>query len=291
MYRVPQKLLAFVVLGFVFNTLCFAASWRLEKSITRGADGISMHYPLGMLYDSGRNKLYVVDSGNDRLLSFSDKWEPVKVFNAGGKLKLPIYMERDPEGNLLVVERSDNVIKKIELKTRRITAFPLFRKGRPVLIDRIAKYSKGYLVLDRISGNVLVYDFKFNYVRDIYPNARNFKGFFDIKVKGNTLWGMEVVSGRIFAIPLGGGSQKVIVPQKTFVEPVSFEVDSSGNIYVLDRYLKKVLVFSPTGAFKYSFCREGFREGELYYPWLLLFVKDKLLVLDEGNGRVDVWSK
>ncbi len=291
MSRVSQKLLVVLFCVVALCSLSDASSWRLEKSITKGADGVPMYYPLGMLYDKKRERLYVVDSGNNRLLSFSKEWEPLKVFDAGGNLKFPIYMERDPGGNLVVVERSDNVIKKIELRTRKIAIFKLLRKGHPVLIDRIVKFKKGFLVLDRISGDVVMYDFEFNYVKDVYPKIKDFKGFFDIKVKGDILWGMEVTSGRIFALSLVDGSQKVVVPEKAFVEPVSFEIDEAGNIYVLDRYLKKVLVFSPTGLFKYSLCREGFREGELYYPWLLLFVDDKLLVLDEGNGRVDVWSK
>ncbi len=291
MHRVSQKLLTAMVFVIALTSVPLAGTWKVVASITKGADGVPMRYPLGVFYDSVKKRLYIVDSGNNRLLSFNLKWEPLKVFDAKGTLRSPMYMARDDKGNLYVVERKSNVLKKINLVARSIKEYTLVRDGYPVLIDRIAWKGGNLYVLDRVSGDVLVYDRDLRFVKSIVPDDNRFKGFFDFKIKGDFLWGMEVMSGRVFAIPLKEGKGKVITPDKRFVEPVSFEIDNLGNIYILDRYLKEIFVFSPEGSYRYSFSKEGFREGSLYYPWLLLFVGNKLLVLDEGNGRVDVWSR
>ena len=290
MPRMPQKLLVLILL---LTIPCFSSTWRLEVSISKGADGLPMRRPMGVSYDPIKKRLYIVDSGNNRLLSFSLNGEPLSVFNAGGSLKKPVYMEKDKDGNLVVVERGENVVKKIDLKARKITSYKLSRgNGRSVLIGRILRFGKTFLVIDRISGEVLVYDQEFRFVKNITPHIRDFNGFIDIKIKEGKLWGMEVLTGRIFCLSLDKGSLvKKVELNKELVRPVSFELDRSGNIYVLDRYMGKILVFSPDGRFMYSFSRKGFREGRLYYPWFLLFVGNKLLVLDEGNGRLDVWVR
>ena len=290
MYRMSQKLLILLLMYTFIYGIANASSWRLICSITKGADDIPLHYPLGLLYDSNRKRIYVVDSGNNRLLSFNTDCSPLKVFDAGGKLRSPMYMTKFNK-IIVVVERNSNTLKRIDLVSRRIEVFKITKMGKPLLIDKMEYYNGNLFILDRLSGSIVVYDDNFRYLRSLSVRGKHFNGFFDIKLKNGHLWGMEMLTGRVFELTLDGRVLKEIIPKKVFVEPVSFDVDRSGNLYILDRYLKKIFVFSNNGGFRFSLSGEGFREGKLYYPWLVLMAEDKLLILDEGNGRVDVWGR
>ena len=74
--------------------------------------------------------------------------------------------------------------------------------------------------------------------------------------------------------------------------PVSLAVGPSGYLYVLDRHQNSVLVYDESGVFRYSFLSSGQSVSNVYFarqvrfdPW------DRLCVVDEGNGRVEVFNR
>ena len=95
MYRMSQELLeresmrrcgarwvlgiCLVILSWgVFPEALQAGSWQLKASIEKGTAGINLHYPLGINYDAALERLYVADAGNNRLISYSMDWKPLK---------------------------------------------------------------------------------------------------------------------------------------------------------------------------------------------------------------------
>ncbi len=289
MLRMSQKLL---VLNLLLSLIILGSAWsfQLKFSLEKGSDDIHLRQPFATFFDQTNLRLYVADTGNNRLVSYELDGNPLKEFDAAGQLKGPIAMIRDDYGNLWVVERPLNSLTFIDLKAHRLERHQVIYHNNPVLIDRLAWWSPYLMLLDRTSGKVLVLDNSLNIKRVIAPQDQQFRGFIDFKIKGDIFWGLENVTGRIFAINLKNNQEKVISPQRRMVLPISIEIDNQENLYILDRDLKKIFVFDKNGRFRYSFLKEGFQPGQVRYPWQLLFVKNNLLVVDEGNGRVDVWG-
>lgn len=289
MFRMSQKLLILNLLLVLF-LVSSAWSFKLKFSLEKGSDDVHLRQPFTAFFDQNNLRLYIADTGNNRLVSYELDGTPLKEFDAAGQLKGPIAMIRDDQGNLWVVERPLNSLTFIDLKAHRLERHQIVYQGNPVLIDRLIWWSPYLMLLDRTSGKVLALDKNLNIRRVIAPENSNFRGFIDFKIKGDTLWGLENITGRIFAINLKNNQEKTIYPQIKTVLPISIEIDNQENLYILDRDLKKVFVFDKNGHLRYSFLKEGFQPGQVRYPWQLLFVKSNLLVVDEGNGRVDVWG-
>ncbi len=309
MYRMSQKLLRersfsgrscrtfylglivclLMVLGL--GSTLHAGSWRLVASIEKGKAGIFLHYPLGLNYDAALGRLYVADAGNNRLISYTTDWKPLKIFDAAGQLRGPIGMVRERDGSLWVVERPINSLTFINLKLRKVERHHLTLKGRPVLVDKMTLWKDRLVILDRATGKILMLRKDLTVEREFAPGSRNFKGFFDLKSKGDILWGMETLSGRLFGFDASGKVIDTFVPKKHLPQPVSFDRDAEGNVYILDRYMKKLLIFNRDGSLRYEMLKKGFKPGQLSYPWEVLMVGRSLLILDEGNGRIDVWNR
>ncbi len=297
MSRVSQKLLIYWVvfigislgMGICLPSISQAISFKLKVSLEKDANGVHFHYPLAMYYDQTTQRLYVSDTGNNRLVSFDRQGTPLKEFDAAGQLKGPLAMVRDQTGSLWVVERPLNSLTHIDLKAQRLKRHQLTYQGRTVLVDRLLVWKKHLIVLDRATGEALLLDRSLKVNRAIRPKNKDFRGFFDIKIKGDWLWGLENISARIYGINLTTGKEISVTPDRKLSLPVALEIDKQMNFYILDRYLKKIFVFDKNGRFRYSFLDEGATPGHLNYPWQLLFVDSELLVLDEGNGRIDIW--
>lgn len=74
--------------------------------------------------------------------------------------------------------------------------------------------------------------------------------------------------------------------------PVAFDIDATGHFYLLDRHAGKVLVFDSRGDLSYDLLLKGKRQGRLWYPSDLMFDwQGRLCVVNEGNGRVDIYSR
>ena len=309
MYRVSQELLrnksfwrklkgtvwgvvgACLLLMVCPRPALWAGSWQLVTSIEKGKEGVPLHYPLGINYDASLNRLYVADAGNDRLISYTMDWKPLKIFDAAGQLKGPIGMVREKDGSLWIVERPINSLTFINLKQRKVERHHLTLKGRPVLVDKITLWKDRLVILDRATGKILILRKDLTAEKEFVPETKDFKGFFDIKVKGDVLWGMETLTGRLFGFSDTGKVVESFVPKRHLPQPVSFDRDAEGNVYILDRYLKKLLIFNRDGSLRYEMLKKGFKPGQLSYPWQVLIVGQSLLVLDEGNGRIDVWNR
>ncbi len=278
-------------LTVAFYGVAAGGSWQLKTSLGKGTEGIPLHYPLGINYDATLQRLYVADSGNNRLISYSLKWKPLKIFDAAGQLQGPIGMVRMEDGSLWVVERPLNSLTFIDLRQRKVERHRLTWKGRSVLVDKIALWNGKLVILDRASGRILLLGKKLDVNKVFSPAVKDFKGFFDLKVKDGVLWGMETLTGRLFGFQKNGEVVAVFVPQRHLPQPVSFDRDSEGNVYILDRYLKRLLIFNKDGSLRYEMLKKGFNPGQLSYPWQVLMIGQSLLVLDEGNGRIDVWNR
>jgi hypothetical protein len=259
------------------------------KSVETGPDGVHLKSPTAIYFHKDGNKFYIVDSGNARLISYSSNGKPLKLFNAGGQLKVPAGMLKDAYGNLWIIERATNSLVYINLREKKIVSKEIAYQGKPLFLGKIERIGDKIAILDKYTGRVFIVNENFSVEKCLFPKRKDFKGFFDIKIKGDTLYAMETISGRIFRCKLRGDTFKFVNPKKKFIEPVSFDIDRSGNIYILDRYLEKIFIFNPEGIPLNSKLKGGNRAGELYYPWYIRIINYKIFIVNDGNGRVDIF--
>ncbi len=292
MLRMSQKLLIILsIILFVPSEGSAGITFRYKFSLEKGEGAIHLRQPFGVFFDSNTKRIYVADTGNNRLVSFTCDGRPLRQFNAARKLRGPIALVRDKGGRLWVVERPANSLTFIDLKKHIFKRHYLELNDTLVIPDRLGLWNHFLIVLDRVTGKALLIDKQdLTIKRILAPKIKDFNGFVDIKIKGNTLWGLENKSGRIFGLNLKTGKERCFRPQASIILPISFEIDSQGNFYILDRDLKRVFVFDKRGYLQYKLLKEGFQPGQVRYPWQILMAGTKLLVIDEGNSRVDVWG-
>lgn len=288
-YRILTIFLLFFLLFSPFQGK--AAPWNFFKQLPDKESSLKLDRPISMAVDEESKRYYIVDAPGGTLISFDRDGKFLTSFNAGGELKQPVAMAKGLRGVLWVIERAANQLLYIHPGVQQVRRFDLnYPDGTLIFPARVAVDSQGQvLVLDKMRGAVLRLDNNLK-VESILI-GQGTKGIIDFKVKGSEIWALEAISGKILGLSKEG-SLRMISPQYTFEFPVSLELDDAGQIYILDRHTGTVAVFGPQGDFRYDFLGQGQRHGKLWYPSQIMFDWERhLCVVDEGNNRVDVFSR
>ena len=266
--------------------------WKWTFSLRGDASKKPILMPTGLWIDAERQRYYVVDSGNSRLLSFDQNGAYLNAFNAGNSLEAPYDMYREEDGTIWVVEKGKNSLTSIDLQSKKITPHTLAVHGTTVYPDRVKKAGDAIYILDRASGDVVVFNENLQYVKT-YGCSDCGLGFGDFEIKGDILWAMEKSKPVVYKYSLQGEKLATIQLRADNLEfPYAIEIGPGDIIYLLDRHNGSVSVFDQQGKFKYSAFSLGHVRGKLYYPEdLLLDPWGRLCVIDSGNGRIEVFSR
>ena len=74
-------------------------------------------------------------------------------------------------------------------------------------------------------------------------------------------------------------------------EPVDVAISNSGDIYVLDKKLARVVVFDKEGKVKMTFGEKGAAPGKMFKPQsIALSLDERIIIADTGNKRVLVFK-
>lgn len=265
--------------------------WQWEMSLKGGPSGSPMRWPSALYVDPARERYYVADPSNDRLLSFDKAGQFLNAFNANGQLKTPFDMVRDEAGRIWVVEKGRNSLTQIDLETRKVIVHSLEDNGKAIFPDRLEQEGDTLYVLDKANGEILVLgnDLK---VKSRFNCGECGGGFVDFKLRGGTVWALEQQEKAVYQLSSGGELESKIALGDAVQFPSSLEVGPTGLIYVLDRHGGVVTVFDAEDGFKYRFLGPGQARGQLYFPTELRFDPwGRLCVVEEGNGRVEVFGR
>ncbi len=292
MHSVSQKLLVLLVI-LVLPYPLFSARWKWVMSFNSDNMSNYMKYPTSVYYDGKLKRYYVVDSGNNRLLSFDVKGNFISQFDAGGRLLWPYDMRKEGKSILWVVERGKNSLTYIDLKKRLIKENTLkLPSGDIVFPTRLEIKDGKIFLLDRSSGAIVVYDKNLNYLGLIKPSTGDFGGFIDFKIKDNKLWCLDPIKRKVYSFSLDGKEIGVVVLKGSVDFPISVEIDNMGYIYILDRHAGNIKVFGRDGSLAYTMLEQGEAQGCVYYPIQIVFDgMGRLLVVEEGNGRIEVFER
>jgi sugar lactone lactonase YvrE len=247
--------------------------------------------PASISLDFQRQRYYVVDSQEGRLLSFDSEGKKLGEFDAAGELVRPTAMTFARPGKMWVVERSDRSLLYIDMKTQKTRKFfPKGPKGGHLFPDRIATDKNHRLyVSDRLSGRVYALDDNLKIAAVFAPQAGG--QFVDFKIRGNRLWALEQRQQTVYSFKLDGRQEDKIALQYTLDTPVSLEIGEQQQLYVLDRAAARVYHFTSRGEFMDVFGQGGYRRGQLRYPaQLVLDWQQRLCIVNQGNDRIEVFS-
>lgn len=280
-----------LVLLLPFSALAQQSPWQWQMSLKVDSVGDAMYMPSAVGFDVESERYYAIDTGRNRLVSFDREGKLIRAFTANDQLRAPFDMVRLDNGQLWVVEKGRNSLTLIDLAARKIEPRMIKDGARQVFPDRIAQAGGRLYVLDRSSGDVL------RLAADLSVERR-----FSCADCTGGITDFVVADGRVLA--LGGRDRKILsfnndgsvareYPLGREVDfPISLAVGPSGFIYVLDRHSNSILAYDEDGRFRYRFLSTGHSTGRLYFARQIRFDPwGNLCVVDEGNGRVEVFAR
>jgi hypothetical protein len=200
-------------------------------------------------------------------------------------------MVRLDNGQLWVVEKGRNSLTFIDVAAKKMETHILKDDGRLIFPDRIAVDKGSLYILDRSSGQVLKLNADLS-VAQPYGCPDCSAGFADFTIDKGTVLAIEPREKKIYRFKKDGSIAEEINLSSEAEFPVSLAVGPSGFYYVLDRHLNSVLVYSEDGQFGYSFLSTGQSAGKVYFARQLRFDPwGQLCIVDEGNGRVEIYAQ
>lgn len=276
------------------HTQCFGGeseSWTFQFGMRADTNGVSLINPLALFVDTFGQRYYVIDSGNNRLLSFDKNGLPLHSFDANGKLDKPIGMVKEGKNTLYVLEKGKGSITRINLKDREVEPLYLSFNDQLLHPQRIKQTDKAVLVLDKLTGKLFKIVDNFQAVKPF--NCLNcIEPFVDFVIDEDIVYAITERKGRIFTFSTDGRALAEISLSPPPDFPVSVALDKNKNIFVLERHRGQVSVFSSNGKIKYRFLGKGAKVGQLYYPIDMQFDPwGRLCIVEEGNGRVSVYGR
>lgn len=265
--------------------------WQWQSTLQIAPPGSSMNMPTSIFIDQEKERYYIVDAGNNRLLSFDRTGKLLNSFTAGDALRTPFDMVRIDSERLLVVEKGRNTLTLINLRSQEVQPQLVTHKGKTIFLDRLEMAGDSIYVLDKASGAILKLDKDFQVVKKFSCSDCG-GGFVDFKIDNGTIWALEQIEKAVYQFNSQGRQQTKILLKEAAQFPCSLEVGPAGLLYILDRHEGSVAVFDVSGQFKYRFLEPGHNRGQLYYPIELQFDPwGQLCVLEEGNSRVQIFSR
>jgi len=289
----PNLIKLFLVMAVVLlpEMAPAVSPWQWQMSLRVDEIGESMYMPSAVAFDKGSERYYAVDTGRNRLVSFDRTGKFIRAFTANEQLQAPFDMVRLDNGQLWVVEKGRNSLTLIDIAAKEVKPNILRDGERLVFPDRVA-YAGGKLyVLDRSSGQVLRLDKNLS-VEQHFGCQDCSAGLFDFVIFEESILAIEPRDKKIYRFNIDGTIANEINLGAEADFPVSLAVDSSGYIYVLDRHQNSVLTYSQNGQFLYRFLGSGQSAGKVYFARQIRFDPwEHLCVVDEGNGRVEIYGR
>ena len=254
-----------------------------------------------MFYDASKERLYVADTGNNRLVSFDKEFSYLSELTDEG-FSLPVTVLKTEEATFLVLDAKEGVIKVIDMKQKKVSLFDI--KGVPVakgkfIPGRFTSDESGNLyVIDRLNRRIVVVKKDGSFDKVIAPSLpASFYGFNDVKAGGGSVYGLDTVSRMVYVFDAKGKRcfqiRRFNRPFDKLIRGLSFLISlaaSGGFIYVLYRHSGEIGVFDGRGALQYVLSDKGFKEGELYTPSYISISADGLIYVVDG-GRVQVFKR
>jgi len=289
--KLQTGLLALLFMLVPFVPAAESSVWGWQMSLKIEQTGEAMYMPSAVAFDVQNERYYAIDTGRNRLVSFSRNGDLLKAFTANERLKSPFDMVRLKNGQLWVVEKGRNSLTLIDVAAKKVEPHTLRDGGQLVFPDRIGEEKGDLYVLDRASGDVLRLG-KDLAVEQRYGCQDCAAGFADFVIEKGEILAIEPREKKIYRFSKAGQIVDQVSLGGEAGFPVSLDIGPSGFYYILDRHANSVLAYDEKGRFKYRFLATGQSPGKVYFASQLRFDPwGRLCIVDEGNGRIEVYGQ
>jgi streptogramin lyase len=222
--------------------------------------------PRGITAD-GKGHVWVIDAANNRVEEFSEAGAYIGQFGSAGtgngQFSEPWGIAVTPAGNLWVIDTGNKRVEEFNSKGEFMQKFGTkasgSSKGTEFVTPEGIAIAPGGMIWVSDTGGARIGEFRESVSSESERFVRN------VATTGTGNPGLSA--------------------------PMGLAVDSSGNLWATDQTPKRILEYSPEGAFLKSFGKAGSGEGQLETPkGLAIGPEGDLYVVDRGNNRVEVFS-
>lgn len=261
----------------------------------------SIKEPGGIFFDNVKQRLYITDTGNDRLLSFDKDF----LFNADYShfnFKVPVSIVKSKSGLFYFLDAKEGKIKiadpakgTVEEEVYDFVMKAVPKAKYPVVPGRLKIDSEDNLyVIDKLNGRVLKFDINGEFKQDFNVNIskKSFYGISDIALHFNgNLYAVDSAGRKVYIFNAAGKLTdtfgKLGDGKGDFKFPSSIAVDSRGMIFVTDKHKELIMVFSANGNYQYSLGSPGEIPGKFRIPsYITIDDKDRIFIIDAGRVQV-----
>ncbi len=264
------------------------------EAIAKGTGSTFLKDPLGIA--TYKDKFYVTDASNKRVLVFLDDGSPLYDFSGGSlhdkpnlKLKYPNSIAVNSEGKVFVADIETGMIIEFSESGRVLDSFQLIKdrkqKIKPLALafdDRDRFY-----VAEAITGSVYVFNKEGELSNVIgrgelkFPNGIAVSDTGDIYVSDSNAQQILIFSdsGTLKKRFNRGEDKRSFLPRgMTFTD--------RGNLLVADTLSSEIVEFDEDGKELSSWGKPGVEDDELTFPNGIAYANGKLFIVDRGNNRV-----
>jgi DNA-binding beta-propeller fold protein YncE len=300
MFTTINLVVPFLIFLLIIPTTALCAGKggiKYLASIVRDTETGRLGLLSGIFFDENRNRLYVTDTTNKRILAFDVDLKFVSEFDAGGALEAPTSLARNSKGQFFVAEPTKRSVLFIDIRRRSVKPidFSAVPEANSIHPGSIAVDSADNLyIVDKADQRILIFDADLRFDRQLL--VKDGKGLSDVKIDSNgNIYTLSTIDGSIRVFDSQGNLLLTFGKKGKgngkFEFPISLAVDRKGLIYVVDKHKHRVLAFNKRGEFLLEFSQLGWREGRLHYPSHVYVNKaGRIFVVDSGNCRISVFE-
>nr|MBN2276743.1 NHL repeat-containing protein [candidate division Zixibacteria bacterium] len=271
------------------------------KEIKTDRSGNQLRGPIGVTVDNNGN-LYIVDSGNNRLLKFDSDYIPLREAggygNAEGLLNNPTFITLDNNLNLYISDTGNRRLSVFDVKLNYVGQVDLIDPDDPLRFGRpagLAINDYGELwVADPDNSQVMVFNIYLSFDRMV-GDAESYSGLMlrpaDIARGPNSnMYITDEGRGSVFGFNTSGVFLFEYKDDQ-LRQATGIAVDRSGCCWVVDTENSRLEFFDRNGHLLYS---EGMRGTGGDYGFnrptgVAVLPDDRIAFCDTGNNRVMIY--